>query len=156
MKEMPTSGPMTSSISHQDRDTTSSRRSLSTSHPQGPRLRAPRFGTAGLCEGKEDLFEIVAGIRSPRGGERRELRQRAFAADASAAQQHETVADPRRVGDLMDREQQRTAVRGMRAQRRGGFARLPQIEAIERLGGKQNRLRGEEAQREQAPVAPGV
>src|SRR4051794_41185963 len=85
MNDTPTSGPIAASITHQARDTTSSRHSFATSHPN-----------ADLREGKKDLFE-VRGRRVAL-----QLRQRAFAAHAAAAQEHESIADAFGVADLMD------------------------------------------------------
>src|SRR2546428_11637729 len=102
MNVTPTSGPITSSITHQDREATSSRHSFSTSQRQAG-LRAARFGAPStLRERKEDLFEVVAGRGAARRGDRGELLQRAFAADAPAAQEHEAIADASRIRDLVD------------------------------------------------------
>ena len=90
------------SITHHARDASSSRHSFASSQREGADLR----------ERKEDLFEIVAGrSRRARRRERRQLVERAFAAHAAAAQQHEAIADARRVADLMDRQEQRAAGR---------------------------------------------
>src|SRR5215212_9381794 len=108
MNETPTSGPMTASITHHERDDSSSRQSFSSSQRKG-----------GLGKRKEQIFQ-VRGVR--RGSRRRhslpELLDRPFAADAAGAQQDEPIADPRRVADLVDREEQRAARRGVVAQRR--------------------------------------
>src|SRR5689334_995156 len=51
MKDSPTSGPVSASITHQARDAISSRHSLASSHDHG---------AAALGEGKEDLLERLA------------------------------------------------------------------------------------------------
>src|SRR6185437_3369639 len=118
MNEMPTSGPRASNNTHQDRDATNSRRSLSSSHKN-----------ARLCERKKHLFQIRERARGvARRGVRGQLLHRALAANPAVAQEHETVAHSRRVGDLMDREEQRPAARGMTSQRRRHVARLAKIQ----------------------------
>src|ERR1041385_7351994 len=124
MNETPTSGPMPISSTHQARDTSSSRHSFASSQTNGA---APLC--AALGERKKHLFEIVGIFR----GLRRQLRYRSLASHASAAQQHEAVAEARRFADLVNREEQRPAAPGMGAQCRGDLARLPQVEPIERL-----------------------
>ena len=68
-------------------------------------------------------------------------------------QQDEAIADPRRILDLMDRQDHRAAGRRVGAQRRGDVAALAQVEAVERLVGQQHRLRHQQADREQRPLA---
>src|SRR5438105_15272484 len=97
MNDTPTSGPISISMSHHERDATSSRYSFSRSQ-----LIAP------LREGKEGLLEIGRAI-AVRRRDGRQLVERAFAADAAAAQQHEAIAHARSVADLMDRQQHRPA-----------------------------------------------
>src|SRR6185295_8467989 len=98
MNVTPTSGPIASSRTHHERDTTSSRHSFRNSHAK-----------ADLGEGKKDLFEIVAGRwrSGPRRCQRGQLLARALSARAPAAQQHEAIADARRVRDLVDRQEHR-------------------------------------------------
>src|SRR5260221_8696038 len=107
MNDTPTSGPITRSRTHHERDERSSRPSLSSSQTK-----------AGLREGKEHLFEILVAALRPGGARpstfasgRRQLVERPLAADAAAAQQHESIADACRVGDLMDRQHHRAARR---------------------------------------------
>src|SRR5258706_202110 len=146
MNETPTSGPMSTSITHQARDDSSSRHSFSSSHSHAGRVR--------LRERKEYLFEAAAVRRgAARSGHGRQLVERAFAADASAAQQHEAIADSRGIGDLMNRQHERAAPGDLRAQRVGDFARLPQIEAVERFVREQNGLRREQAHRQERALA---
>lgn len=102
----------------------SSRHSLPSSHRNG-----------GLRKRKEDLFQAVAP-----GRERGELLERALAADVSAAQQHESIADPRGVGNLMNRQQQRPSRRGVAAQRAPDVSRLAEIETVERFVTQEDRL----------------
>ena len=83
----------------------------------------------------------------------RQLVERAFAAHASAAQQDEPIADARGVADLVDREEERPPGGGVRAQRGADLARLPQVEPIERLVGQEQRLRRQQADREQRALA---
>ena len=68
MNDTPTSGPISTSITHHEREAIRSRHSLRTSQPN-----------ARLGERKHDLFE--SGRRgAARAGERRELVEGAFAA----------------------------------------------------------------------------
>src|SRR4051812_3175376 len=100
MNETPVSGPMRINITHHAREATSSRHSLATST------------TKMLRERKEDLFEIVRRGRAAAAGDRGELGERAFAADAAVAEQHEPIAHARGVVDLVNRQEQRAAGRG--------------------------------------------
>jgi len=105
------------SSTHQDREASSSRASFATSH------------ATGLRERKENLFEIVA--RSIGFGG--EFGDRAFAADASAAEEDEAIAEAGGVGYLVDREEQRASSRGVGPQGGRDLACLAQVESIERL-----------------------
>src|SRR5579872_5108404 len=99
MNDTPTSGPISSSIVHHARDATSSRHSLASSQKKAARP---------LCERKEDLFQVgrsAVAVTRRGGGERVE---RPFAAHDAVAQEHEAIADPRRVADLMNREDECT------------------------------------------------
>ena len=106
MNETPTSGPISESM-----------------HPPGARrdqlapflAQQPAEGAA-YVSARNDLLEIPALGRAARAGQRGELVERALAADAPAAEQHEAIADAGGVGDLMDREEQRPAARGVRAE----------------------------------------
>src|SRR5262249_1646323 len=104
-------------------------------------------------ERKEHLFEVAAGRGAARGGERRQLLQRPFAASSSAAQQHESIARARRIADLMNRQEHRASGRCVRAQRLRRVAALPQVEAVERFVGEQQRLRHQQAAREECALA---
>src|SRR5262245_9372902 len=142
MNDTPTSGPIATSRIHHDRDATSSRHSFFSSQTKG----APR--PAALRERKKNLFEDA-----PPFGLRREFVERALAAHASAAEQDEPIADARRVVDLMNRQEQRAAARGVGAQGLRHLADLAQVEAVERLVGEQDRLRRDETDREQRALA---
>src|SRR4051794_8604033 len=155
MNDAPTKGPMPSSNTHHALDTSRSRHSLFTSH-QNP----------GLGERKEHLFQAGGGYR--RGNRpwprlvacRREFREflnRAFAADAPPAEQHEPVAEARGLADLMNREKERSAACRVCAQRRPNVARLAQVEAIERFIDQQCGLRRKHSDTEQSalPLALG-
>src|SRR5262244_3035232 len=126
MNETPTSGPMTISITHHAREATSSRHSFSISQMNGV-----------LRKGKEDLFERGRIRRRRRMGSnaRGEFLHRPLAAHAPAAEKDEAIAYARGVGDLVDRQEERAADRGVRAERRRDLARLAQIEPDERLVG---------------------
>jgi hypothetical protein len=70
-----------------------------------------------------------------------------------AAQQHQAIANPRRVAELMNRQKQRASTGDVAAEHVHDVARLAQIEPVERLVEHQQRLRSEEAHGEQhAPV----
>src|SRR5258707_11274959 len=129
MKVTPTSGPIASSSTHHARDAISSRYSFTTSQRKEEKTaedakaaETTAFSAfsalsgvfSSLREGKEHLFEIARRCAA-RCGLRRELLERAFAADRSAADQDEAIAHPRRVLDLMDREEHRPALGRIRA-----------------------------------------
>src|SRR5262249_47918461 len=143
MNDTPISGPETASSTHHARDASSSRHSFSRSQRNAP-----------LRKRKEDLLERwrLAVLRLLRG-----LRVRfvdgPFGADAAGAEQDEPIAHARGVGDLMDREKERPAGGGVFAQRRADFARLPQIEAVERLVAEEQRVGREHADRQQRALA---
>src|SRR4051794_29173054 len=93
MKETPTSGPMARSSTHQDFEEASARHSFSRSH-----------GIGGLRERKEDLFQAAGSSGDiPRRGQCGEFLDRAFTADAAAAEEYEAVAETRRIADLVNR-----------------------------------------------------
>src|ERR1700730_10382730 len=143
MKETPTSGPISTSMTHQEGELMSSRHSFFRSHFH-----------ALLCEGKEDLLEIrrqvLARALARNGGEHV---TRALGDDATATQEHEAIADLGRIRDLVDGQKERAIRRNMLAQRGGGFAALAQIQALERLVDQEYRLWGEQPEREQGPFA---
>src|SRR5260370_29794090 len=145
MNDTPTSGPMTRSRTHHALETTSSRHSLSRSH---------RKAGLGLGERKEYLFEVNVGYGCiARYRQRREFLNRAFAAYAPAAEQHEPIAEARGIADLMNREEQRPAAGRVRTQRRGNLATLPQVESLEGLVDEQRRLGREQADAEKRALA---
>src|SRR5689334_20351277 len=141
MKVTPTSGPIASSSTHHAREAISSRASLRSSQ------------SACLGERKEDLFEIVAGARAARRRQRGQLATGPFAARAPAAQQHEPIADAAGVPDLVNRQEHRAARRRVGWQNARDVAALPQVEAVERLVGEQQRLRHQQADCEQCALA---
>src|SRR5436190_22189902 len=109
MNETPTSGPISASITHHAREVSRSRHSFSSSQRK-----------AVLCKGKEHFLEVR--LAAPG-----ELLDGPFAADAAAAEEHEAIADPRRVADLMNGEEERAAGRRVGAERGADVARLAQI-----------------------------
>src|SRR5580658_5893829 len=118
MNEAPTSGPMPSSRTHQALETTSSRHSLSSSQSH---VRKESWLAAGpearLGKRKKYLFQVFVGSRPvSRFRQRRQFRNRPLAAYAPAAQQHEPVAEARRVADLMNREEECPSAGRVRAQ----------------------------------------
>src|SRR5947209_16577578 len=118
-KACPTSGPSTTSNTIHARELASSRRSLSNSSRHAPTSR----------ERKKDLLDVGVGTI----GARAELVERAFADDASVAQQHESVANPGGIVQLVDREQQRSPARRDLTEHRANLSHLPEVESIERL-----------------------
>src|SRR5581483_1357589 len=136
MNDTPTSGPIATSITHQERDATSSRASFSTSHEK-----------ADLRERKEGALEGV-GLRAAG-----DLAERPVTAHAAAAEQDEAVAPAGRVGDLVDREEERPAARREPAERGADLARLLQVESVERFVGEQDRRRRQQADREEDTLA---
>src|SRR4051812_6281897 len=133
MKQMPTRGPIASSSAHHDLERTSCLHSLASSQMNG------RLG-----EGKEDLFQIVVRPRWPaRQSERLEILERALATHTAAAEEHEAVAQPRGVADLVDREKQRAPARGMALKDGCHVPRLAQIETVEGFVDEERGLWGE-------------
>src|SRR2546430_14247810 len=97
MKETPTSGPISASMTHHERDVISSRHSFFRSHFH-----------ALLCEGKEDLLEILWKVMSRAlARKRRERVEGALGNHTAAAQKHEAVADLCGVSNLVDRQEER-------------------------------------------------
>src|SRR5262249_3765204 len=131
MKVTPTSGPIAKSSTHQARETRSSRHSLA---------RRTRKGR--LCKRKKQVFQSVRTAVSHRA----EFVERPFATNAPVAQEHESIANARRVADLMNREHERAALGGVMAQRLGDVARLPEVQAVERFVGEQHRLWRQQAE----------
>src|SRR5438093_1607796 len=123
MKVTPTRGPISASMTHHDRELISSRHSFFRSHFQ-----------ALLCEGKEDLLEIrwqaVAAPLARKRGKRVEL---PLSNDPPPAQEHETVADLRRICDLMNGQEERAVRRQMLTERCSSFTTLAQVKTFERL-----------------------
>src|SRR5215831_3117811 len=146
MNVTPTSGPMASRNTHHARDATSSRYSLATSHEK------EETAVPSLCEGKEHLFEI-AGRRAARGCLRRELVERALAANRATAQQDEAVADTSRVLDLVNRQEHGPASGRVGAQRLRHLAALTKVETVERLVSQQKRLRHQQSNRKERALA---
>src|SRR5258708_38265377 len=134
MKDTPTSGPISASITHHERELISSRHSFLRSHFHA------------LGEGKEDLLEIrrqvVAGALARK---RRKRAKGAFGDDTAAAQQHEAIADLRGVGDLVNGQEERAVWRKVLAQRRSRLAALTKVETFERLVDQKYRLRRQKA-----------
>src|SRR5215468_2820045 len=143
MNDTPTNGPISASITHQDRELSSSRHSFLKSHFQ-----------ALLREGKEDLLEVrwqvMAHMLARQGDE--DLKG-AFSDNAAVSQEHEAVANLRRVGDLVNGQEERAIRREMLAQRCGRFAALAQIQPLKGLVDQEDRLGGKQPKRQQGPFA---
>ncbi len=144
MKETPTSGPVSRSITQKARAESSSRHSFSSSQVQGA-----------LGEGKEDLFEIrgpegALGVASPpprsipRSCPRRRLALR------SRGRSGRRAAPRRRSDGWTGRACSRSRVS---PQSRRHFAGLLQVEAVERFVHEEQGLRGEEAHGQQDALA---
>src|ERR1039458_1823563 len=133
MKLCPTSGPIITSNSQKAREARSSRHSCASSQP--------KLCESQLREGKKHLLQAPIGQpgRSP------QLVERSFAYHAAAAQQHQAVADARRVVQLVDGKKQRAALRRGVAQQRHYIARLPEIQAVERFVEQQQRMRRQQS-----------
>ena len=63
------------------------------------------------------------------------------------------MADAPGVAELMDREHQGATMQRLVSQQAHHLARLPQIEAVERLIHKQHRARGQQPERQQQPAS---
>src|ERR1700676_2244214 len=128
MNETPTSGPMSTSITQNEREVMSSRHSFLRSQFQA------------LREGKEDLLEIrrqgVARALLRKCGERVEG---SLGDNQATAQKHETVAYLGGVGNLVDRQKEGAVGSKVLSQRRRGVAALSQVETFERFVDQKNR-----------------
>jgi hypothetical protein len=82
-----------------------------------------------------------------------QLFERAHAADRAAREQHEAVADALGVVELMDCQHERAAGGCHAPNERHDSARLPQIEAVERLIHQEQRLRSEQGERQHQAAA---
>ena len=82
-----------------------------------------------------------------RRGQCRQLRYRALASDTAAAQKHETIAEARGVGDLVDGKKQGSTESDMLAQRSLEFPTLTQVQALKGLVNNHQRLWREQATR---------
>ena len=86
-------------------------------------------------------------------GSRAKLVQRANAANLPIREQHEPIADAFGVAQLMDGENEAAPPAGHVTEHAHDLARLPQIEAIERLVHEKHRLRREQRERQHQPTA---
>src|SRR5262249_51306466 len=137
MNATPTSGPIASSSTHHARDANSSRHSLRSSQRKATAERTEiaekEFfsvdsviaAVASSRERKKDLFQVVAGRAASGRGDRGQFLERSLAARATAAQQHESIADPSGIANLVNRQEHRPAGGGVRPQRGGDVAALP-------------------------------
>ena len=128
---------MTNRSSQYARDAASSRSSFSTSQRRTSR------------EGKKDLLEPDRSCTARDAGLGTEVIHRPLANDAPVAQQNQAVADPRRVSELMNGEEQRPPCRGVLAEHPHRVARLAQIEAIEGFVQQEKRMRRQQSHRQQ-------
>ena len=128
---------------HHARDAMSSRHSLRSSHEKAP-----------LSERKEDLLEIAGGEACPReAASAASSSSRALAAHPATREQDESIAHPRSVGDLVNRQHERASITRVRAQRGCRLPALAQVQAVERLVGEQYRLWRQHADREPHALA---
>src|SRR5215470_13822961 len=100
-------------------------------------------------ERKEHLLE-PGGAELRRGAQ---LGKRTDAPHRAAGEQDEAVADTLGIGELMDGEHERAAVRRHLAQERHDLAGLPEVEAVERLVQQQQWMRGKQGERQHQPAA---
>src|SRR5258707_11507798 len=143
MKDTPTSGPIIASMTHHERELISSRHSFFRSHFH-----------ALLREGKEDLLEIRwQAVARTLARKRDEHVKGALGDNTAAAQEHEAVADLRRIGDLVDGQEERAIRRKMLTQRGSRFAALAQVETFKRFVDQEYRLRGEQPECKQGAFA---
>src|SRR5262245_47901603 len=127
MNDTPTSGPTSTSMTHQAREASSSRHSL---------RRSQKYSA--LREDKGDVLQIDRAVSVAASGCSRELVERAFAAHGAAAQQHEAIADASGVRHLMNRQKQCPPACRVRPQRRANVAALSKVETVEGLVDEQH------------------
>jgi hypothetical protein len=143
MKDTPTSGPVSTSITHHERELSSSRNSLSRSHDHGV-----------LGKRKKNLFEIARiGFAGAAYGEIRKFLRGTLCANLAAIQENEAIADSRSVRDLMDRQKQSPAFTRTPAQGLDSLANLPEVEAVKRFVDQQQRLWRKKSYRKQSTLA---
>src|SRR5215470_11464671 len=87
-------------------------------------------------EGKKDFLQIYARTI----GSAAQLFEGTDAPDSAVRQQGKTITDLFGISELMDRQDERPAVRRHTPQNAHHVARLSEIEAIERLVHQQNRV----------------
>src|SRR5690348_12525327 len=125
---------MTSKTIHA-RELASSRRSLPNRRRQ----------TAASGERKKDLFDVSLGQPSAFA----QLVECPLAHDASVAQQHQAVAHPRCVVQLVDRKQQRSSGGREMPDQGNCLTSLTRIETVEWLIEERQRLRCEQGERDE-------
>src|SRR5215467_211802 len=146
MKDTPTRGPISASMTHHDRELISSRHSFLRSHFH-----------ALLCEGKEDLLKIRRQVMAGAlARQRNEHGKRALGDDAAAAQEDEAVADLRGIADLVNGKKERAIAVKMPAQRGGGVPALAQVETLERFVDQEYRLGREQPESKQNSFALSI
>jgi hypothetical protein len=130
-------------MTHHDRELISSRHSFFRSHFHGL-----------LGEGKEDLLEIRRQTMIRALARKRDERIKGTVSDdTAAAQEHEAVADLRRIGDLMDGKEERAIWGEMLSQRGSRLTALAQIQTFEGFIDQEYRLRGKQPKREHGAFA---
>jgi hypothetical protein len=138
MKDMPTRGQRAKRSSQKDLEMRSSRVSLMRSQVKGD-----------LGEGKEDLFQVVAGGAGLGG----QFGYGAFAADLALIQQDEAVAKAGGIVDLVDGEEESSAGGGVLAEGGGDVAGLAEVEAFERFIDEEGGLTRQKADGEESAFA---
>ena len=88
-------------------------------------------------ERKENVLQTSGGQR----GSRAQLVERAGATEPAVGEQDETVGNPFRVRQLVDRQNQRAAISRHFTKQAHDLSRLSQVEAVERLIHEQQGMR---------------
>src|SRR5437764_2308635 len=124
---------------HSARPLSTSRSSLASSGAMPARWTLTASG-----ERKEHVLQSSRVLAAARA----QLVERADATHATVGQQHEAVADPLRIDQLVNRKHERAPAAGKIAQYPHDRARLLEIEAVERPVPQQQGLRRDERERQ--------
>src|SRR5262249_11581839 len=103
-----------------------------------------------ITSGERKKYILQSGRRLVDG--RAKIIKRTDAAYASVREQNETITDAFSVGELMNCNGERSALRSDPAHKGHNFSRLPDVEAVKRLVHQQHRMWGQQCQCQHQPT----